>query len=55
MRSVARWCVVHRRVVLAGWLVALIGLTVHQPERRQRLQGQLQLEGHAELRGADAA
>ena len=28
MRTVARWCVVHRRVVLAGWLAALIGLTV---------------------------
>ncbi len=28
MRSIARWCVTHRRVVLAGWLVALVGLTV---------------------------
>src|ERR1700722_4658122 len=28
MRLIARWCVVHRRVVLAGWLVALVGLTV---------------------------
>ncbi len=28
MRSIARWCVTHRRIVLAGWLVALIGLTV---------------------------
>ena len=28
MRSLARWCVTHRRVVLAGWLVALVGLTV---------------------------
>ena len=27
MRSVATWCVRHRRLVLAGWLVALIGLT----------------------------
>src|ERR1700761_2864245 len=28
MRAVARWCVVHRRVVLAVWLVALVGLGV---------------------------
>ena len=28
MRSIARWCVTHRRMVLAGWLVALVGLTV---------------------------
>ncbi len=28
MRPVARWCVTHRRVALAGWLVALVGLTV---------------------------
>ena len=28
MRSVARWCVTHRRMVLAGWLVAVVGLTV---------------------------
>ena len=28
MRSIARWCVTHRRAVLAGWLVALIGFTV---------------------------
>ncbi len=27
MRSVARWCVRRRRVVLASWLVALVGLT----------------------------
>ena len=27
MRSVATWCVRHRRLVLAGWLVALVGLT----------------------------
>jgi RND superfamily putative drug exporter len=27
MRSLARWCFTHRRVVLAAWLVALIGLT----------------------------
>jgi RND superfamily putative drug exporter len=27
MRSVARWCVRRRRVVLACWLVALVGLT----------------------------
>jgi putative drug exporter of the RND superfamily len=27
MRSAARWCVTHRRFVLAGWLVALVGLT----------------------------
>ncbi len=28
MRSIARWCVTHRRVALAAWLVALIGLAV---------------------------
>jgi len=28
MRTLARWCVTHRRVVLTGWLVALVGLTV---------------------------
>src|SRR5579862_2653141 len=28
MRAVASWCVRHRRVVVTGWLVALIGLTV---------------------------
>ncbi len=27
MRTLARWCVTHRRVVLAGWLLALVGLT----------------------------
>ena len=26
MRSIARWCVTHRRLALAAWLVALIGL-----------------------------
>jgi RND superfamily putative drug exporter len=28
MRSIARWCVRHRRVVCAGWVVVLVGLTV---------------------------
>jgi RND superfamily putative drug exporter len=28
MRSIARWCVTRRRTVLAGWMVALVGLTV---------------------------
>jgi RND superfamily putative drug exporter len=28
MRSLATWCVRHRRLVLAGWLVALVGLTL---------------------------
>ena len=28
MRNLARWCVRHRRLVVAGWLAALIGLTV---------------------------
>src|SRR6267378_1977582 len=28
MRILARWCVRHRRLVVAGWLAALIGLTV---------------------------
>ena len=28
MRTLATWCVRHRRWVLAGWLVALIGLTL---------------------------
>ena len=28
MRSLARWCFTHRRIVLAAWLAALIGLTV---------------------------
>jgi RND superfamily putative drug exporter len=28
MRSIARWCVTHRRMVLAGWLVALVALIV---------------------------
>ena len=28
IRSLARWCVTHRRLVVAGWLVALIGLTL---------------------------
>jgi RND superfamily putative drug exporter len=27
MRAVARWCFVHRRLVLVGWLAALIGLS----------------------------
>src|SRR6202044_848149 len=27
MRSLATWCVRHRRTVLAAWLVALVGLT----------------------------
>ena len=27
MRSLATWCVRHRRLVLVGWLVALVGLT----------------------------
>ena len=25
MASFARWCFVHRKAVLAGWLIALIG------------------------------
>src|SRR5205814_4061320 len=28
MRALAGWCVRHRRLVVTGWLVALIGLTV---------------------------
>jgi RND superfamily putative drug exporter len=28
MRRLARWCVEHRRIVVGGWLVALIALTV---------------------------
>src|SRR6059058_4655965 len=28
MRTLAGWCVRHRRLVVTGWLVALIGLTV---------------------------
>src|SRR2546429_2364361 len=28
MRALAGWCVSHRRVVVIGWLVALIGLSV---------------------------
>src|ERR1700677_5089448 len=28
MRSIGRWCVVHRRIVLAGWIVGMIVLTV---------------------------
>jgi putative drug exporter of the RND superfamily len=28
MRSIATWCVRRRRLVLAGWLVALVGLTL---------------------------
>ena len=28
MRALAAWCVRHRRLVIAGWLVALIGLSV---------------------------
>ncbi len=28
MRSIARWCVTHRRATAAGWMVALIGLAV---------------------------
>jgi uncharacterized membrane protein YdfJ with MMPL/SSD domain len=27
MRNLARWCFRHRRLVLAGWLAALIGAT----------------------------
>src|SRR5256885_10710602 len=27
MRTLAGWCVAHRRLVVTGWLVALIGLT----------------------------
>src|SRR5207253_10592688 len=28
MRALAGWCVSHRRIVVIGWLVALIGLNV---------------------------
>src|SRR5579863_4438287 len=28
MRAVAGWCVRHRRLVVAGWLVALVGLAL---------------------------
>src|ERR1700730_15200829 len=28
MRAIAGWCVRHRRLVVTGWLVALIGLSV---------------------------
>jgi RND superfamily putative drug exporter len=27
MRRLARWCIVHRRLVIVGWLIALIALT----------------------------
>ena len=28
MRALAGWCVAHRRIVVAAWLAALIGLSV---------------------------
>jgi RND superfamily putative drug exporter len=27
MRSLARWCFIHRRIVLAAWIAGLVGLT----------------------------
>lgn len=27
MRSLARWCYTHRRIVVLGWIAALVGVT----------------------------
>ena len=50
MRTLARWCFRHRRIVVLAWIVALVGVTAHPLGRRQRLQRQLQASAHGELR-----
>ncbi len=45
MRTLARWCVTHRRTVLAGWLAALVGLTVISQSAGSAYKNSFSLKG----------
>ena len=45
MRALAGWCVRHRRVVLAAWLVALVGLSVLSQSVGSRYKDSFTLNG----------
>src|SRR5665213_4137946 len=45
MRALAAWCVRHRRVVVLGWLVALIGLSVISQGVGSRYKDSFSLNG----------
>ena len=55
MRTLARWCFSHRRIVVLGWIVALVGVTAIHSAAGSALQRQLQASAHAELRRGAAA
>ena len=46
MAALARWCFHHRRMVLAIWLVALLGFGGDRPRRRRQLRQQLLAARH---------
>jgi putative drug exporter of the RND superfamily len=45
MRSMARWCVAHRRTVLACWLAALVGLIVLSQSAGSAYKNSFSLKG----------
>jgi RND superfamily putative drug exporter len=45
MRNLARWCFRHRRIVLAGWIVALVGLTVLHSAAGSNYKDEFKLSG----------
>jgi RND superfamily putative drug exporter len=45
MRKLASWCFIHRRVVLAAWLAALVGMTVIHSAAGSAFSDNFQLSG----------
>jgi putative drug exporter of the RND superfamily len=45
MRRVARWCVEHRRIVVAGWLVALVAFTLAEQSAGSKYRDSFKLSG----------
>jgi RND superfamily putative drug exporter len=45
MRNLARWCFRHRRIVLAAWIVALVGLTVLHSTAGSNYKDEFKLSG----------
>jgi RND superfamily putative drug exporter len=45
MRSLARWCFRHRRIVLASWIVALVGLSVIHAGAGSNYKDEFKLSG----------
>src|SRR5271167_3975624 len=45
MRNLAKWCYVHRRIVLAAWIVALLGMTALHSAAGRAYSDNFQLSG----------